>query len=60
MQLAQSNKELCKVKNAVEYYLKVMKRCKHRLKLATLYDRCRISNWAINFGTGSQYQVLRT
>jgi len=60
MQLAEPNDELYNVKGAMEYYLKVMNRCKYRLKLVTL---CTIvsTNWVtitrVNFGTGSGYPV---
>jgi len=44
MQLEESNDELCQVKGAIEYHLKVMNRCKYRRKLVTL---CTIvaKNW---------------
>jgi len=68
IQFTESNDELCKVKGAVGYYLKVMNRCKYRLKFGdTVYDHGEKpgNNYShlepgINFATGSAYSVLTT
>lgn len=52
LQLAELNKELCKVKGAMEILSESVEQIKYRLKLVTLCVTV-ARNWIVNSGTGS-------